>query len=159
MNWAYNSGATIFTTEDGREGWYYPADDGTWRFTEGMPSRPFMYETAQYLRERSTKNSKRKYSRMVKDNVNLYFTNLLKDLQKQYNSLKGGQVYKLHHRHSLYVFQTDRRETECYPHFQIQRTVSILDWKSKFYSNKSASELREVSKFRKGIYGRDWISL
>lgn len=50
MQWAYNSGATIFTTEDGREGWYYPADDGTWRFTEGMPSRPFMYETAQYLR-------------------------------------------------------------------------------------------------------------
>ena len=31
---------------------------------------------------------------MVKDNVNLYFTNLLKDLQKQYSSLKGGQVYK-----------------------------------------------------------------
>ena len=30
---------------------------------------------------------------MVKDNVNLYFTNLLKDLQKQYSSLKGGQVY------------------------------------------------------------------
>ena len=51
MKWAYNSGATIFTTKDGREGWYYPADDGTWKFTEGMPSRPFMYETAQYLRK------------------------------------------------------------------------------------------------------------
>lgn len=50
MQWAYNSGATIFTTKDGREGWYYPADDGSWRFTEGMPSRPFMYETAQYLK-------------------------------------------------------------------------------------------------------------
>lgn len=55
MQWAYNSGATIFTTKDGREGWYYPADDGTWRFTEGMPSRPFMYETAQYLRKEATK--------------------------------------------------------------------------------------------------------
>lgn len=55
MNWAYNSGATIFTTKDGREGWYYPADDGTWRFTEGMPSRPFMYETAQYLRKEAQK--------------------------------------------------------------------------------------------------------
>ncbi len=55
MKWAYNSGATIFTTKDGREGWYYPADDGTWRFTEGMPSRPFMYETAQYLRKEAHK--------------------------------------------------------------------------------------------------------
>lgn len=55
MKWAYNSGATIFTTKDGREGWYYPADDGTWRFTEGMPSRPFMYETAQYLRKEANR--------------------------------------------------------------------------------------------------------
>lgn len=50
MEWAYGSGGTIFKTKDGRIGWYYPADDGTWKFTEGMPSRPFMYETVQYLR-------------------------------------------------------------------------------------------------------------
>ena len=31
---------------------------------------------------------------MVKDNVNLYFTNLLKDLQNKYSGLKGGQVFK-----------------------------------------------------------------
>lgn len=55
MQWAYNSGATIFTTKDGKEGWYYPVGDGTWRFTEGMPSRPFMYETAQYLRKEAQK--------------------------------------------------------------------------------------------------------
>lgn len=58
MRWAYNSGATIFTTKDGREGWYYPADDGTWKFTEGMPSRPFMYETAQYLKKEANRLAK-----------------------------------------------------------------------------------------------------
>lgn len=44
--WAYNTGQTIFTTKDGEVGWYFPLDDGTWRFTDGMRSRPFMYETA-----------------------------------------------------------------------------------------------------------------
>lgn len=58
MQWAYNSGATIFTTKDGREGWYYPADDGSWRFTEGMPSRPFMFETAQYLKSEAARLAK-----------------------------------------------------------------------------------------------------
>ena len=47
--WQYASGAKIFTTQDGRVGWIYPTDDGGFRFTEGMPSRPFMYETALEL--------------------------------------------------------------------------------------------------------------
>lgn len=58
MQWAYNSGATIFTTKDGREGWYYPTDDGGYRFTEGMPSRPFMFETAKYLKEEAARLAK-----------------------------------------------------------------------------------------------------
>lgn len=62
MQWAYNSGATIFTTKDGREGWFYPADDGSWRFTEGMPSRPFMYETAQYLKREAQRLAKEAFS-------------------------------------------------------------------------------------------------
>lgn len=41
----YLGGTHYITTKDGRIGWFYPADDGTWRFTEGLPSRPFMYET------------------------------------------------------------------------------------------------------------------
>lgn len=45
-SWDYASGAKIFTTKDGRVGWIYPTDDGGFRFTEGMESRPFMYETA-----------------------------------------------------------------------------------------------------------------
>jgi hypothetical protein len=48
-SWSYASGAKIFTTKDGRVGWIYPTDDGGYRFTEGMASRPFMYETALEL--------------------------------------------------------------------------------------------------------------
>ena len=55
MNWAYGSGVTIFTTKDGRTGWYYPVGDGTYRFTEGMPSRPFMFETAVFLKKEAPK--------------------------------------------------------------------------------------------------------
>ena len=47
--WSYASGTKIFTTQDGRVGWIYPTDDGGFRFTEGMESRPFMYETALEL--------------------------------------------------------------------------------------------------------------
>ena len=47
--WSYASGAKIFTTKNGRVGWIYPTDDGEYRFTEGMRSRPFMYETALQL--------------------------------------------------------------------------------------------------------------
>ena len=48
-SWAYGSGEKIFTTKDGKIGWIYPTDDGEYRFTEGMSSRPFMYETALEL--------------------------------------------------------------------------------------------------------------
>ena len=48
VNWNYASGTCVFTTKDGRTGWYYPTEDG-YRFTEGMESRPFMTETAIML--------------------------------------------------------------------------------------------------------------
>ena len=51
-SWDYASGAKIFTTKDGRVGWIYPTDDGGFRFTEGMESRPFMYETALELQSK-----------------------------------------------------------------------------------------------------------
>ena len=51
----YAQGKTIRKTADGRYGWYYLGGDGKWYFTEGMPSRPFMYETAQYLRKEAQK--------------------------------------------------------------------------------------------------------
>ncbi len=43
-NWKYD------TNKRGEAGWYY-FRDGKWHWTDGMPSRPFMYETAQYLRD------------------------------------------------------------------------------------------------------------
>ena len=57
-SWGYLSGPKIFTTKDGRVGWIYPTDDGGYRFTEGMKSRPFMYETALEL--------ERKFPQIVK---------------------------------------------------------------------------------------------
>lgn len=50
--WAYASGRKIFVTQDGRVGWIYPTDDGGYRFTEGMESRPFMYHTALELQRK-----------------------------------------------------------------------------------------------------------
>jgi hypothetical protein len=47
--WQYATGAKIFTTKEGKVGWIYPTNDGGFRFTEGMQSRPFMYETALEL--------------------------------------------------------------------------------------------------------------
>lgn len=48
-SWGYATGSKIFTTKDGRVGWIYPTDEGGFRFTEGMQSRPFMYETVLEL--------------------------------------------------------------------------------------------------------------
>ena len=50
--WQYATGPKIFTTQDGKVGWIYPTDDGGFRFTEGMKSRPFMYETALELQSK-----------------------------------------------------------------------------------------------------------
>lgn len=53
IGYRYNVGETIgWYNVNGslRYGWYYPDKmTGTWRFTEGMPSRPFMFSTGQYL--------------------------------------------------------------------------------------------------------------
>ena len=50
VGYRYGGGTTYVQLKDGRVGWYFPADDGTWKFTEGQPSRPFMYNTAQILK-------------------------------------------------------------------------------------------------------------
>lgn len=47
----YNTGKTIFEVSPGQYGWFYRRDGETY-FTQGMPSRPFMYETAQELANR-----------------------------------------------------------------------------------------------------------
>ena len=60
--WSYASGTKIFTTKNGRVGWIYPTDDGEFRFTEGMESRPFMYETALELQRKCEQMAKEVFS-------------------------------------------------------------------------------------------------
>ena len=48
-SWDYASGPRIFTTKSGRVGWIYPTKDGHFVFTEGMKSRPFLYQSALEL--------------------------------------------------------------------------------------------------------------
>lgn len=50
VTWDYNTGKTIFEVSPGQYGWFYEID-GQWYFTQGMPSRPFMYETTMELYE------------------------------------------------------------------------------------------------------------
>ena len=58
VSWEYASGKTIRQLADGRYGWFYKDDEGKWWFTEGMPSRPFMYYTSIQLREIVLKTAK-----------------------------------------------------------------------------------------------------
>lgn len=55
VDWEYNTGKTIFEVSPGQYGWFYPGEDGQWYFTQGMPSRPFMYETAMELYQMAVK--------------------------------------------------------------------------------------------------------
>lgn len=57
VSWKYASGKTIRQLADGRYGWFYPKD-GQWYFTEGMPSRPFMYNTSMELMQEIVKVAK-----------------------------------------------------------------------------------------------------
>lgn len=43
--WVYD------VNEHGEKGWYYIGRDGRKHWTKGMPSRPFMYDTAQTIRQ------------------------------------------------------------------------------------------------------------
>ena len=58
VSWEYASGKTIRQLADGRYGWFYEDDGGQWWFTEGMPSRPFMYYTSIQLRDIVVKTAK-----------------------------------------------------------------------------------------------------
>lgn len=48
FDWKYNVGPKIFEVSPGQYGWFYQRDGETY-FTQGMPARPFMYETAMDL--------------------------------------------------------------------------------------------------------------
>lgn len=53
----YAQGKTIRQLADGRYGWFYERD-GKWYFTEGMPSRPFMYFASVEMNEKIVKVAK-----------------------------------------------------------------------------------------------------
>ena len=54
VGYQYGGGTTYVQTADGRVGWFFPGDDGKYYFTEGQPSRPFMYETALMMARQVT---------------------------------------------------------------------------------------------------------
>lgn len=65
ISWDYNVGKTIRQSESGRYYWFYPGKDGMWHYTEGMPARPFMYETSMQLYEEVTKIAKDIFKKKV----------------------------------------------------------------------------------------------
>lgn len=52
VSWSYAVGRTIRQNKEGRYYWFYPGKDGQWHYTEGLPARPFMYDTAMELRQK-----------------------------------------------------------------------------------------------------------
>jgi hypothetical protein len=58
----YAQGKTIHHTKNGKYGWFYQNANGDWYFTEGMPSRPFMYETSLELMNIVVKTAKEVFS-------------------------------------------------------------------------------------------------
>ena len=58
VEWNYNTGKTILEIEPGQYGWFYHGDDGKRYFTQGMPSRPFMYETSMELMQLVVRTAK-----------------------------------------------------------------------------------------------------
>lgn len=54
----YAQGKTIRQLANGRYGWFYQDDNGDWWFTEGMPSRPFLYNTSLELQKEVAKIAK-----------------------------------------------------------------------------------------------------
>jgi hypothetical protein len=54
----YAQGEKIHRTENGKYGWFYQNAEGDWYFTEGMHSRPFMYNASKQLETRVVKTAK-----------------------------------------------------------------------------------------------------
>lgn len=82
---------------------------------------------------------------MVKDNVNLYFTNLLKDLQNKYSGLKGGQVFKATPQSFPYMYFKQIGGSGALPTLSNTEDGINLGLEIKFYSNKTASEARKIA--------------
>ena len=82
---------------------------------------------------------------MVKDNVNLYFTNLLKYLQNKYSGLKGGQVFKATPPSFPYMYFKQIGGSGALHTLSNTEDGINLGLEIKFYSNKTASEVRKIA--------------
>ena len=59
IGWEYDVGETIYDDpERGRGWWFYSRHDHQWKFTQGQPARPFMYNTLEILREVASERGK-----------------------------------------------------------------------------------------------------
>lgn len=59
VSWNYATGKTIRqNSKTGRYYWFYPGKDGKWHYTEGLPARPFMYQTSNKLKDIVEKTAK-----------------------------------------------------------------------------------------------------
>lgn len=63
VDWQYNVGETIIPISTGEYGWFYRDDNGNVYFTQGMPSRPFMYETSLELAKLVVKTAKEVFAK------------------------------------------------------------------------------------------------
>lgn len=64
ISWDYNVGKTIRqNSKTGRYYWFYPGQDGLWHYTEGMPSRPFMFNTSLELQRILVKTAQEVFER------------------------------------------------------------------------------------------------
>ena len=63
VSWSYNVGQTIkYNSKKGTYYWFYPGKDGLWHYTEGMPARPFMYNTSVELAKKVVEIAKEVFS-------------------------------------------------------------------------------------------------
>lgn len=64
VSWDYNVGKTIRQNAvTGAYYWFYPGNDGLWHYTEGIPSRPFMYLTSLELQKEIVKTAQEVFGR------------------------------------------------------------------------------------------------
>ena len=87
---------------------------------------------------------------MVKDNTNQYYTDLLKHLQTKYTSLQGGQVYKATPLSFPYMYFKQIEGSGAL--LTLSNTEKGINFgcEIKFYSNKSASEVRNIANAARG---------
>lgn len=84
---------------------------------------------------------------MVKDNVNKYYSNLLKYLQETYSNLKGGQVYKATPPSFPYMYLKQINGDTALTTLSRTEDGINLGLEIKFYSNAktSASDVRKIA--------------